>query len=860
MDLVKKYNEMVSEMSSKLDSIYNNELGTIKTFLKASDIEKYKALTNNEEENKVLSLLDFKDGVLEILVTMIENGIRKFDYELISLVGDLVIADTPVISGEGSVLLDEIVKRIYKKSFVILFHVGEISKLNNIREFIEKQDIPDLRNVCLSILFKVDKWSSFDLESLSTLSSPAVVYDLVRTYKEDLIEEIRYKLIKDISERITKDRDPQDLKSIYLIFSEINQFKFENLITKPIDGEYSNEYFLFVHSLIVDHSTAIKAFNLLVSGGLFDNLREGITDIITMNIVEHRAVDPSDEEFVLHLIEIMSRILSYRNQDLEHVRLYFMRFIDPLMRYITGGVGLKTRGSVFSFLDHYMNDEESKLGITEFFRTTKFFRKESFIKDVEDEMKSGIFFSTPRTLKFLYYFDMDLAVECALYSLRTEDVKTIRIAFDLFSNTSRDVSQSILLNARHIRIAMLRSESLTRFIARFQSEKNVVLNDVGIISVIVSTTNPDFFNFVNLFENFSLFLNGKFLDRISENKEEGLKYLIKASRNNSEVCKFIESSIEYFNSLMEDFPHLSPLLCHIYDNMLDIDMDDIEISLTEGFVLKEIPSPHFFNVLSKKLAYTFLTQNVIDQKYITNKTYALSEDCIHSYMLYLKTRLVIGDNVDSLIADFVSSYEDTEEIVGYYKIVTGKNIVNKSTSVVACFDQRDNNLFVKLYPRASTLEKFLLYFTLVTEDNSVMSEVKNIIKEEVTRITLNKNITVEDKMILRQCMYSLLRMSNIDSIVRLISEFDDIDLLLKINIRNIMTGGMYFNPELVRKGSVDLQIYAVFILYYNNVWDHSLLKDWIVHLYKENRSNKELEYLVSDINKKNEYGFEIQLL
>ncbi|KAF9762089.1 hypothetical protein NGRA_2225 [Nosema granulosis] len=856
MDLVKKYNEMVSEISSKLDYIYNNEIETLKTFLKATDIEKYKAFSNNETDNKVMSLYEFKDGVLEIIVTMIENGIRKFDPELVSLVGDVVISDIPIVSGESAVLLEEIVKKIYKKCFYVLFYTGDISKLQNIKKFVEKQDIPDFRNVCLSILFKVDHWSSFDLESLSTLSSPAVVYDLVRMYKEDLIEEIRYKLVKGVSLLISRERDPQELKNIYLIFSEINQFKFEDLVTKPVDGEYSNEYFMFIHSLVVDSSSAVQAFNLLVSGGLFDNLRDGISDIITMNIVENRDVDPNDEEFVLHLIEIMSRILSYRNQDLEYIRLYFIRFIDPLMRYITGGVGIKTRGSVFSFLDQYMDDEESKIGITEFFRTTKFFRKENFLRDVEEEMKTGCFFSTPKALKFLSYLDLELAVECALYALRSEDVKTIRIAFDLFSKTDKNITQSILLNARHIRIAMLRSESLTRYIARFQAEKGVVLNDVGIISVIVATSNPDFFSFVRLFDNFGLFLNGKFLDRISESKKEGLEYLIKATENSSEACKFVESNQEYFNSLMEDFPVLSPLLCHIYDNLLEFDIENIEISFTDGFRVREMASAHLFSALSKKLAYAYLTQSTIDSKYITNKSYALEQDSIQSYMLYLKARLVIGDNIDTLIADFVSCYENTDEIVGYYKIVTGKDIVNKTSSVIACFDKKDSSLFVKLYPRASTLERFLLYFTIDTDDN----DVKNIIKEEVTRITLSKNMSMEDRMILRQCIYSLLRMKNIDSIVRLIDDFEDTTLLLKLNIRNIATGGMYFNPQLVRKGSIDLQICAVFILYYNNIWNHSLLKDWIVHLYKENRSNKDLEYLVGDINRKNEYGFEIQLL
>ncbi|EOB13596.1 hypothetical protein NBO_66g0055 [Nosema bombycis CQ1] len=475
MSLVKKYNELIFDVSTKLDFIYNNEMETIKAFLKATEIDKHKAITNNEEDNKILSLYEFKDGVLDILITMIENGIKNFDLELISLVGDLVIGDVPNLSGEGSVLLDEIIKKIYKKSFYVLYHVGDINNLQRVKSFLEKQDIPDFRNVCLSILFKVDHWSAFDLECLSNLSSPAIIYDLIRMYKTDLIEEIRFKLVKGLSKFIKEG--VKDLNHIYLIFNEINDFKFEDLISKPVDGEFSNEYFKFIYSLVVDSSTSLKAFNLLISCNLFDNLREGISDIITMNVVENRAVDPSDEEFVLHLIEIISRILSFKTKEMEHIRLYFTRFIDPLMRYIIGSVSLRTRGAVYSFLDQYMNDEECKICISEFFKASKIFRRENFIRDIEEEMIEGTFFFTPRALKLLSYLDLDLAVDCALYALRTEDVKTIRIAFDLFLKSEKITSKNILLSSKHIRMAMLSSISLTRFITRYQIEKDTILND-----------------------------------------------------------------------------------------------------------------------------------------------------------------------------------------------------------------------------------------------------------------------------------------------------------------------------------------------------------------------------------------------
>lgn len=129
--------------------------------------------------------------------------------------------------------------------------------------------------------------------------------------------------------------------------------------------------------------------------------------------------------------------------------------------------------------------------------------------------------------------------------------------------------------------------------------------------------------------------------------------------------------------------------------------------------------------------------------------------------------------------------------------------------------------------------------------NDEESKIIKIIKEEITGSCTNK-------LIYRQCLTTLLRLNNIDAIVRLIDDYEDKNLLLKINIRNLMTGGLYFNPKCINVGDKELQIYAISLLYFKNIWDINAIRQWLLSIYKDCRDNEEIRYIVDDIYKKHD--------
>ncbi|EQB61030.1 hypothetical protein NAPIS_ORF01398 [Vairimorpha apis BRL 01] len=127
-----------------------------------------------------------------------------------------------------------------------------------------------------------------------------------------------------------------------------------------------------------------------------------------------------------------------------------------------------------------------------------------------------------------------------------------------------------------------------------------------------------------------------------------------------------------------------------------------------------------------------------------------------------------------------------------------------------------------------------------------------LLKMKLYRIILSLCNSTEDKLIYKQCLLLLLKLDNIDSVIRLINDYEDKNLLLKINIKNIMTGGTCFNNNCIMQGSFKLQVNAVTILYFNNLLSVSVLRDWISTLYKDGHDNEDLRYLVSDLQKKHD--------
>jgi hypothetical protein len=870
MDILKKYNEIKSNLYKNTDLIYNQEMSTLSDLLKIKDI----SLINIHNKNEIISDYEFKLEVLSIIETLVDNGLIIKDKALLNTIGDLVIKVVPEINVDFCLQLEDLLKNVWSKCIRILYYCGNIKDLPQISAYISRQDIPDIRNICLALTFELSEFRSYDLENLSHFSSLSVLYDVVKIYKDEIPPEIKGKILINLYNLLSEDKfentennrflekimkspnylfkvsnakmTPRDLKFARLIFYEINFLPFYGLIRVPYNGTFSNDYMMHMYSLIVDEKSAFGVFEILRVHEVIIDMHDGINKLLINKIDQNQPVDPRDEDYLFFLMEVVVKILKFsRNNQI--VKITFMMFCDMLMKYVVEDASKEAEGVIYEFLSFYCEDKETYSNIVEFFKSKTFFTKDNLLQVFDEDMKSKKYLVMGRLLKFLYNIDPQLSIEMSVYALRSEDVETVKSCFEVFNNVDYDISSHLMLNSNHIRRTILKSKDLINILINYQISKEVSLEDVLLINVIMSINNSKFFEYTRLFKDFGKYMNDKFLERLINNVEDGLDFL--ETRMTPNTVKFIKNNEKWFNLFLMNNKMYYPVIFRIYEKMLSIDKN-IEMSYEDGFVLLEVPESSIFNILSKKIMFN-TKKNY--SKYITNKEYKMDEDVLESYIVYLKSRLFVGDNIESLIKYLITDYENIDDLLGYYKIVTGINLDTKNESVVCNYDRVETSSFINNYYKVSDFEKVFLFLQVedkISKEDEI--QVLRIVKDEVTRISLLQNKKREDLIIYRQCMLLLLRLSNIDSIVRLIDDFEDSDLLLKINIRNLMTGGLFFNTKCVMKGKKNLQISAIYLLYFNNVWDINLLRNWINGLYKECRDSEDMKYLVSDINKKHD--------
>lgn len=879
MDYAKKLNELKIMLQKNVSQFYNNEMPLLIELLQIKD----GSSTNIFNKNDTISLYEFKNEVLYMVVKMIDDGFIIQDELFINTIANLLIINKPNLNLDFSFQLEEILKKIWKKCLKILFYSGKIEKLQQIENFLYEQEIPDFRNVCLSLIFKCSKFKSYDLENLSKFISLSVLYDVVKIFKNDLILEIQgkilynlyiklegheetlennefFKKIQKSSNLLFKDKskyfDQQDVNYCYLIFYEINFMKFNELIRSPKNEIFTNEYLLFIYSLIVDEESAILAFQIFQSNEVYSDLFNGINYLLVNQITNKQKIDPLDEKYLFILLEVVTKILKFA-WNVHTIKINFLLFIEPIMKYIEEDVNEDAKSACFDFLTIYLQDSESFLTITEYFQSSSQFSKTKLIQEFDKNFNKKYFLIVGRLLKFLFYINMNLSIEMALYALRSEDPSIIESCFELFSKSNLNLYNDIFLNIKYIRRAMLKSENLKNILINYQIENKIVFEDVLFINTIMSSSNLNFFKFAKLFVDFGKFMNEKFLERLVENVEEGLDFLEKKMSSN--IVKFIKNNEKWFNFFTKNNMNYYFKITNIYEKMLEIDKN-LEISFKDGLLLFEISTPSMFKILAQKLLFS-----KYKNKYITNKYYELTEESLKEYCLYLKIRIFVNncsehnlkdnflDNVEPLIENLISVNKNIDDLLSFYKIVTNKNIDVKNKSMICMLNEISAEKFISNFNYSSYFERFLLFLKLQDKlSYEEKNEILKIVKNEIIRINLSLCNSTEDKLIYKQCLLLLLKLDNIDSVIRLINDYEDKNLLLKINIKNIMTGGTFFNNNCIMQGSFKLQVNAVTILYFNNLLSVSVLRDWISTLYKDGHDNEDLRYLVSDLQKKHD--------
>jgi len=857
--VIERFKEIRNKIYDNIHMVTENDMRFMRDALCASEMEYGRIKTYSADDSKALALYTLKYNVVVLLDFVCRNKIG-LGADVCMAICDLLFEDIPVVTPECSLEIEDIKMRIDEAIVDILCMVGDGIHVEKIRRRLSEQEIPDRVTVNLAVVFETSAWKSYDLRVIHEFVLGPVLLELLRSFKEALRPQIREKIINICKEKL---REGRDRVVIYQIFYELNEKKDLELL--DIDEEDKEESYVgFVYSLMVDEESYVKGYEVLSKAGLFNDLRKALEMINSLSQAEYRKVRPEDEKLIHHLMEVIVKLMMFRDRDLEHVRLYFMRFIEVFLNTLVGQISLKIKGCIYEILSSFMRDEECRETIVEFMKGVEIFNKEGVPLDFERELGCRVFEMTPSFLRFCVFYGGNDSVMFAINALKSEDPLTIVRCFDVLERFyekramaengigSECVSSRLSLMSQHIRVAMLNNPQVTNRVVEFQLNTGIVISDVQIINVILSTPNARFFKYARLFADFSFFMNENFLERLAEDDIEGFRYLHEVTRENHEACKFVMNNESWFNAYVNENAGVREIAIQIYENLVDYDIENVEFGFGKGFVVPDVGHPAVFRVLSKMILYSVYSRKSPYSDYITDKDYVLDKSNIDEYCTYIKCRIVVGDNVEERIRHLMMQYTGIDELFGYYEVFSGTTLsIPSSKSLLLNIGKKSTEMFISMFETSNNFEKFLLFFVLgdISIENS--KAVERIIRNTVTQIVVSKSSDPSEKMILRQCLVTLLSLNSIDSIVRLLNEYEDVDLLLKVCIRNLLCGGSYFPNSAVMKGSLELQVYAVFMLHYQSVWDLSALKDWIVYLRRECKDNPHLEYLVNDIKSKN---------
>lgn len=856
--LIERFKEIRNKIHEDIHAVSEGDIRFMKDALCQQSMAYGRIKTYSAEDSKVLALFTLKYNVAVLLDFISRNGVELSNDVCMALC-NVLFEGIPQVSPECSLEIEDIKSRTDEVVVDILCNIKEGLHSEKIKAYLGEQEIPDGVSVNLAVVFTAPTWKSYDLRVINELVLGPVLLELLRSFKESLRPQIRERILNSCKRRLGRE---EDRSVIYQIFYELNTAKDIGLLEIEED-EKEEAYVGFIYSLMVDEESCLKGYEILSKANLFNDLRKALEMINVLNQAEYKRIRPEDERLIYHLMQVIERLMSTEEHGLGFVRLYFMRFIELFLNTLVGQISLRIKGCIYEILSSFMRDEDSRETICEFMRGVGIFSKEAVHSDFEKELGTKSFAMTPSFLKFYAFLENEECIRFAMHAFKSEDPLTVTRCFDVIERfmDRRDMESKIgtefivsqlSLMSQHIRAAMLNNSRVTNRVVEFQLSTGTVIGDVSIINVIMNTPNSRFFEYVRLFEDFSFFMNENFLERLSENEEEGFKYLYEVTKKNHEACKFVINNEDWFNAYAKDNLCVQEMAARIYENLVDYDIENVDVSFDRGFILPDISHPSVFRILSKLILYYVYTKKSPYSRYITDKDYVLDDTNINEYCMYIKCRIVVGDNVEDRIKYLMKQHIRIEDLLGYYEVATGVSLnISSSKNLLVNIGKKDTGMFINMFGSASNFEKFLLFFFIGDINAENGKAIEGIVKEEITRIMVSKSSNPSERMILRQCLVTLLSLNNIDSVVRLIGEYDDTDLLLKVNIRNLLCGGSYFNSSLIMKGSLELQVCAVFLLYYKSIWDLAALRDWILYLRRECKDNDDLEYLISDIKNKN---------
>lgn len=856
---VQQLTEISEKIYSNLQTLLPADIKAIEDILKKDTIKYGKIRTFNLSDSQDIVLLTLKQNCLILVKYLLENEIEipnmlldviynlnslriRYSYHGIDNI-QRNTAENLQAQIEKEKIIDSILNLIIDIVFLSKYWNDDLIKV------LKEKKVPDDFSVNLSIAIEKElDLDSFELTVLSKRLLGPVFLSLVKSYKETMRKMTKKRIIEIASDNL----ESKDRNIAFEIFYHLNEDPQKSILAST-KIESIPQYFAFVSSLIVNKESAEIAYGKLEP--FFENLSTVLQTLLSLSKDEDKSILPQDEEMIRFLLECVNRISVFKS-------IWFFKYISLFQSILKIKISRHIKGIIYDILSKYVLERD--LYINKIVECRD---------DVEKEIKTRDFYLLPRLIKFLnaYYkreekeielmnigasigspylsgesktsnsfTDSTGRIDFRILGLKSEDPNTVKECLEAY------ISPDILkMYSSHLRNTIVKDASVIRSLIEFQIEHKCIIEDMSIINSIISYSSSMFFEYVKLFKDFSFYLNGDFLERICDDLETAIEWI--NNSYNKEIGVFILRNSGYFNELLRRNDSIQPKIIKIYENILNENLGNIEIKIfskddseKQNVLMihdtQELLDEIFFRIFSKQLMFSKFFRSVENLEKLVLKKYVSP-----FYGLYVKSKVVCGLNVSDDIQFMTKNLLINEDLLGYLSVVGAYVPENRniSSNILLNFGIKDNSLFLKNFTDASDFEKFVLFFNIA----SVTKEIDFIIKEEVMKSLKNTN-----KIYLRMCILQLFRTRELDQIIKILEKnYDDKELLFKLCVHNIVTGGKYFSKDLLHYGDENTKNKALFLLYYLNIWDKEYLAGLIGKIDPE--TSEDMKYLIDDMQK-----------
>lgn len=819
MDLVSKVEELDQRVANNVSDI------------KLEDIKLVKNTLAMDPKEQIISQL--QGVVLDIIIFLEDNHISIVDDEMIGSLFKLLLKEDEYTFG----------------GILRLFAGLKSQSLNElVKAHLEGSDKADKVSVNLAILNKRQlAWKSKELMILNNMKNEAVTANVLKAYKDQIVRPCMEILYSKLDKK-------EPMKIFYKIFAEVNEvLKHKNVDLMSSNPEHDEDYVRFICSLIVDEETCTVAYERLYLSGFFSSLFNAMQSLAKLHKIEEKAILPEDVVYIEALLSVICKLVDRKYATtLEEIRSKFYGFVDAFLEVLATKLPLNLKRLIYEVLGHLCGTSDINRKIQDFLNTG-YIKRNSYV-DFEYERLCANFDCTAQLL----FLCLNLSyvpelLDFAIYSLSSESPTVSIYALRIFKALRfKEIGGC---SHKYLREACYKDKRVAQEIIDYCIEMQHVIPSVELTKAIMAVDSRNFFDYVALFKDFSIYLNPDFLGRLLDDKKGGIGYL---KCCNEEIARFVVANKKWFNSfaMREEDPEIQRLLLEMYSNIACISRTaDFSFDNNSAIILPRMYCAPLFRIFSQCLLHCYY--NGMDFKRYLIPDVRIGDEDLEDYCTYVKCKIVVGAdvNMNFVIQNYGGPYVD--DLVGFYRACGGKTHFEPLSLKNRILEgKKDNSIFVRNYESSSRFEKFIMFNIINTEEliqsYATQRAFERILKTEFNRFRIEGLGTKENLLLARNCMILLLLLESIDSIVRIIDDISVLpdslnDLAVAVSVKNLCNGGTAYVHSAAKKCNIEMQARLLLMLFIRNLWSNEMYA-WAESLKKSARNNNNLVYLFESLH------------